>query len=245
MRLHYLSIGLGLAGCFAGAMMAAAHGGGDEFGKPSLFWAAGAEIDATNLDWLDDESGTLVTWDTFAWYGGDDLKLRLEAEGEAVDGKADESELRGYLSWNVADFWDLQAGVRHDFVRDHLTWAAVGVQGLAPYFFETDAHVFLSENGDAALRIEQSIDLAVTQDVFLEPHIEINAYAQDVPELGVGAGLASAELGLQLRYEITREVAPYVDLVYQRALGETSIIARSAGESVEETTLRFGLRLRF
>jgi copper resistance protein B len=212
--------------------------------EPTIFWGAGAEIDGSESDWLTTARGALLTWNAYAWVGGDEVKLRLEAEGEALDGDTEESELRGFLSWNVAEFWDLQAGIRHDPQPNGLTWGAVGFHGLAPYFFETDAHLFVSERGDAALRIEQAIDLAVTQDLFLAPHVELNAFAQDVPELGIGAGVSDVEIGLQMRYEFSRKIAPYFDLVYERDVGETAIMARAAGERVERTTLRLGLRVR-
>jgi copper resistance protein B len=48
-----------------------------------------------------------------------------------------------------------------------------------------------------------------------------------------------------MRYEITRKFAPYVDLVWERQLGETASITRAAGEDVENTTLRVGLRVWF
>ncbi|MDZ4870147.1 MAG: copper resistance protein B [Alphaproteobacteria bacterium] len=210
----------------------------------AIFWGAGAEVDGSDADWLTSDDGTLVTWDAYAWVGGDDVKLRIEAEGESLDGDVEQSELRALVSWNVSEFWDVQAGLRHDFAPGDLTWAAVGVHGLAPYFFETDAHVFVSEDGDVALRAEQAIDIAVTQDLFVEPHVELNAFAQDVPELGIGAGVSSVEVGLQVRYEFSRKFAPYIDLVYERDLGETAIITRAAGEDVEATTLRLGLRVR-
>jgi copper resistance protein B len=210
----------------------------------AIFWGAGAEVDASDADWLTSDDGTLVTWDAYAWVGGDDVKLRIEAEGESLDGDVEQSELRALVSWNVSEFWDVQAGLRHDFAPGDLTWAAVGVHGLAPYFFETDAHVFVSEDGDVALRAEQAIDIAVTQDLFIEPHVELNAFVQDVPELGIGAGVSSVEIGLQVRYEFSRKFAPYIDLVYERDLGETAIITRAAGEDVETTTLRLGLRVR-
>lgn len=224
----------------ASALAAEEHGAHE----PTIFWGAGAEVDGTDAGWLTGDNGTLVTWDTYAWVGGDDVKLRLEAEGETHAGDVEDSELRAFVAWNVSEFWDFQAGIRQDFYADDLTWAAVGFHGLAPYFFETDAHLFVSENGNAALRLEQSIDLAVTQDFFLEPHIEVNLFAEDVPELSIGAGVSDLELGLQARYELSRKLAPYVDLVYERALGETAIIARVAGEDVEQTTLRVGLRVR-
>jgi copper resistance protein B len=216
----------------------------DASGEPMLFWSAGADVDGSDAAWLDNGSGTLVTWDAFAWYGGDDVKLRLEAEGDALSGNVGSSELRAMLSWNASDFWDVQAGVQEDLAPDQVTWAFVGVQGLAPYFFETEARLFVSENADVALRLRQSFDILFTQSLILEPHADVTAYAQDIESLGVGAGFSHIEAGLRLRYEITRDIAPYIDLVTERDLGETSIISRAAGEDPSQSTLRVGLRIR-
>jgi copper resistance protein B len=216
----------------------------DEAGEPMLFWSAGVDVDGSDAGWLDNSSGTLVTWDAFAWYGGDDVKLRLEAEGDALGGTVGSSELRAMLSWNASDFWDVQAGVQEDLAPDQVAWAFVGVQGLAPYFFETEARLFVSENADVAFRFRQSFDILFTQSLILEPHADVTAYAQDIESLGVGAGFSHVEAGLQLRYEITRDIAPYIDLVHERDLGETSIISRASGEDPSQSTLRVGLRIR-
>lgn len=226
------------------ALGAGAHGNHDPMAHPTIFWGAGAEIDGTDTNWLDDDGGALITWDAYAWFGGDDVKLRLEAEGEAIESDVDDAELRGFVSWNIAEFWDFQAGLRYDIEPDGRIWAAAGFHGMATYFFETDAHLFLSEEGDVAIRLEQSIDFALSQNLFLEPSIELNAYAEDLPERGIGAGLSDIEAALQLRYEITRKFAPYVELTYERALGETALRARAAGDDAGETTLRLGLRIR-
>lgn len=209
-----------------------------------IFWGAGAEVDGARFDWFENEGGALVNWDGYAWVGGDDLKFRLETEGETFDGDVESSELRALVSWNIADFWDFQAGLRHDFEPGGLTWAAAGFQGLAPYFFETEARLFVSEEADVAFRFEQTYDLLLTQRLIVQPHIELNAYAQDIPELSIGAGLADVEAGLQLRYEFTRKFAPYADLVYERKLGETSQIIQALGEDPEAVTLRLGLRIK-
>lgn len=226
------------------ALGAGAHGQHDPMAHPMIFWGAGAEVDGTDTIWLDDDGGALITWDAYAWVGGDDVKGRFETEGEALDGDVEDAELRGFVSWNIAEFWDFQAGLRYDLEPDDRAWAAIGFHGMATYFFETDAHLFVSDEGDVALRLEQSIDFALTQDLFLEPHIELNVYAEDIPERGIGAGLSDVEAALRLRYEITRKFAPYAELSYERALGEIAIRTRGAGEDAGETTLRLGLRVR-
>jgi copper resistance protein B len=116
---------------------------------------------------------------------------------------------------------------------------------MLPQFVETDAHVFVSTHGDVSARVEQSINLAITQRLILEPHLKLNVNAQDVPELNIGSGISSIETGLQLRYEFTRKFAPYLDLVYDAATGNTAHIKRNNGEPADELTLRAGLRLAF
>lgn len=239
-----LSLALALLASTGAAWASGPHSKDDSNRETVIFWGAGAEIDGAQFDWFESKAGALVNWYAYVWAGGDDLKFRLEAEGESLDGAVDSSELRALLNWNIADFWDFQAGVRHDFEPAGLTWAVAGFQGLAPYFFETEARLFVNEEADVAFRFEQTYDLLFTQRLILQPHIELNAFAQDIPELGVGAGIADVEVGLQLRYEFTRKFAPYADLVYERKLGETSQITQALGEDVESTTIRLGLRIR-
>lgn len=196
------------------------------------------------FDYADDHGG-LINWDIDGWVGGDRERVWLRAEGEIEDGLMHAAEAQFYYGWNVDMFWDALVGVRQDFEPDSKTYLAASLVGLAPYFFETEASVFLADDGDVSARFKQSLDLLITQQWILEPHLELNAYAQDVPERGVGAGLSDVELGVQMRYEITRQFAPYVDLVWERQLGETASITRAAGEDVENTTLRVGLRVWF
>jgi len=199
-----------------------------------------AEIDAAEIDGAD-----VFNWDGEAWIGGDVNKLWIKSEGVIVDGETEDAEIQALWSRNVADFWDLQLGVRADLEPDSRAYLVIGVQGLAPYQFETEAAAFVSEDGDVSARLKQSLDLLFTQRLVLEPHVEVNAYAQDDPARAIGAGLADVEAGLQLRYEITRKFAPYVDFVWERALGETASLRRNVGEEVEQTSLRAGVRFWF
>ena len=89
------------------------------------------------------------------------------------------------------------------------------------------------------------MDLLLTQRLVIEPEIELEAFARDVPEREVGAGLSEFEATLRVRYEITRKVAPYAEVAYVRLLGETSAIAQRRGERPEDTTVRAGVRLWF
>lgn len=198
------------------------------------------EIDASHVDGAD-----VLTWDGEAWIGGDTHKLWFKTEGERVEDDIDDAELQALWSRNIADFWDLQAGLRVDLEPDAHAYLALGVQGLAPYRFETEVTAFLSENGLLSARLHQSFDVHLTQRLVVEPHAEVNVHAQDEPDRGIGAGISDAELGLQVRYEITRQFAPYLDLVWENTLGETASFARANGDNVNSESARLGVRFWF
>ena len=192
-----------------------------------------------------DKNGALFNWDLEGWVGGDTDRLWLRSEGEHRDGDFERAEAQVYYGHNFATFWDGLIGIRQDFSPVARTWAAASVVGLAPYFFETEASLYLSTKGETALRFKQTFDVLLTQRLIAQPHVEVNVFGSDVPDLDVGAGFSDVEAGLQLRYEIRRQFAPDVDVVWSRKLGETLSRVRAAGELAEETTLRFGIRSWF
>jgi len=193
----------------------------------------------------DSREGTIATWDLNGWIGTDENKLWLKSEGEGVDGDTHRAEFWAMYSRNVADFWDAQVGVRHDTQPHSVSYLVAGFEGLAPYFFETEAHLFVSDDGDVSVRLRQENDFLVTQRLILQPYVEVNLFAQDVPELEVGSGLADGEIGIQMRYEITRKFAPYVDVSYERKFGETASMARRSSEHHDDFVTSVGLRLMF
>ncbi len=186
-------------------------------------------------------------WDAQAWYGGDIDKLWLKTEGEGAFGEAVEgAEVQALWSHAIDPWFDLQLGARHDFRPDpERTHLVVGVQGLAPYWFEVDAAAFVSNKGDVTARLEAEYDLRITQKLILQPRVELDLSLQDVPEIGIGSGLSSGELGARLRYEIRPEFAPYVGLEYERAFGDTADFRRAAGEKAGGLSLLVGLRTWF
>ncbi|MDZ4370117.1 MAG: copper resistance protein B [Phenylobacterium sp.] len=190
--------------------------------------------------------------DAYAWegefrYGGDIDRLVLKSEGEGEFGHGlEEAEVQALYSRAVGPYFDLQAGVRQDFQpRPRRTYATVGFEGLAPYWFEVEGALFLSNKGDLLARLEGAYDLRLTQRLILEPRAEVNLAAQDVPAVGIGSGLSDAEIGLRLRYEIKREFAPYIGVNYERKFGDTADFARAVGEDVEDVRLVVGLRAWF
>ena len=186
-------------------------------------------------------------WDAQGWYGGDVDKLWLKSEGEGSFGKTLETgEVQALWSHAVTPWFDVQAGLRYDFrpdpERGHLV---LGLQGLAPYFFEIDAAAFLSDEGDVSARLEAEYDLLITQRLILQPRAEVSFAVQEVRELGIGSGFTEVELGLRLRYEFLREFAPYVGVNWERKLGDTADFARDEGEDVDSLSLVAGVRIWF
>ena len=185
-------------------------------------------------------------WDVQGYWGTDTDKLWFKSEGEGSFGEDIESaEVQALYSRAIGPWFDLQAGIRQDFAPRDRTYAVLGVQGLAPYKFEVDAAVFLSDQGDVTARIEGEIDQRITQRLILQPRAEVNLAAQDVPELGIGAGIDNVEAGLRLRYEITREFSPYIGLAQEWRLGGSADFARAANEDASTTSLVAGVRFWF
>lgn len=186
-------------------------------------------------------------WDGEAWFGGDINRFVFKYEGEGEFGGAlDDMELSALYSRAISPYWNLQAGVRYDVKPDpSRTYAVIGIEGLAPYWFEVTAAAFLSNKGELRGRIEGFYDQRITQRLILQPRLEANFSAQTIPELGVGAGLSNIELGLRLRYEIKKEFAPYVGFEWVRQFGESARFTRANGGQVSDPHFVMGVRLWF
>lgn len=200
---------------------------------------------------MKDDADT-VRWDAVGWYGGDYNRLWLKSEGDwrTSGERGGEAEVQALYGKLIAPFWDFQIGVRHDqfsgegFDRSR-GFAVIGVQGLSPYRFEVEPALFISEDGDVSARLAATYEVLLTQRLMLQPRLDIDAASGSAEQFGVGDGINSVGLGLRLRYEITREVAPYLGIHWLRRFGETADFARRDGEQVEETAVILGARLWF
>jgi copper resistance protein B len=198
------------------------------------------------IDELESNDSDDLSWDGTVWLGHAFNRLAIRTEGERADGVTERAELALLWSHAFARWWDVVAGARSEFEPgESRGWAAVGVQGLAPYRFELEATAFLGENGDTAARFEGEYELLITNRLILQPQLELNWYGQSDPERRIGSGLSSVEAGLRLRYEFRREVAPYVGLVRERRVGRTADLAQADGFDPDDTSLVAGIRLRF
>jgi copper resistance protein B len=182
-------------------------------------------------------------YDLQGWLGKDYNKLVLKAEGEGEGGKLQEA--RTELLWGHAQttYWDTQLGLRYDSgIAPDRQWLALGVQGLAPYWFEVDAAAYIGEQGRTALRLGAEYELLLTQKLILQPRIEADFYGQQDAARELGSGLSSLITGVRLRYEIRREFAPYVGMEWGGKFGGTADYARAAGMRTKETRVVAGVR---
>lgn len=185
-------------------------------------------------------------WDVQGYYGGDINKFWFKSEGEGSFGeKIESAETQALYSRAISPWFFLQAGARQDFAPRDRTYAVVGIQGLAPFRFDIDAAAFLSDKGDLTARFEGELDQRITQRLILQPRAEVNLAAQDVPELGLGAGLDTLELGVRLRYEIAREFAPYIGIEQTWKVGRSADYARARGDDPSVTNYVVGIRFWF
>jgi copper resistance protein B len=193
-----------------------------------------------------DESETYA-WRAQGWYGGDINRLWWKSEGEGVfEDQLEHAELQLLYSRAITPYFDLQVGARQSYVEseDH-TDLVLGVQGLAPYWFEVSAAAFVSTDGNVTARTEAEYDVRLTQKLILQPAAELNFAAQDIPDLHIGAGLTEATAGVRLRYEISRRFAPYVGIEWTSALGQTRDIREALGADTQSTRAVVGLRALF
>ncbi len=202
-------------------------------------------IIAERLEYSTGDFDDAVVWEAQGWLGTDRDKLWLKTEGEYVEGSAvEEAEIQLLYSRATSSFWDLQAGIRHDIEptpsRSHLV---IGAQGLAPYWFEVDAALFLSDEGNVTARIEAEYELLLTQRLILQPRLEMNVAASADQEIGIGEGLFDTVAELRLRYEVRREFAPYVGISWGGDFGDTADHVEQAGGDARGVSVVAGFRL--
>lgn len=198
------------------------------------------------IETFDGLHGRGQAWEMEGWYGTDADKLWLRSEGERESGTFDDSDVEALWSHAVAAYWNTQLGVRNDFGGGpSRQWLALGVQGLAPYWFELAATAYASPSGRAAARLRADYELLFTQRWILQPELEVNLYGRTDPQRRLGRGLSDASLGLRLRYEIRRQFAPYLGAVWTQRFGGTAAFARADGKPVSGLQWVAGVRVWF
>jgi len=185
-------------------------------------------------------------YDGQAWLGTDADKLWIKSEGSVTGhGRFEDGQHEFLYDRALSTYFDLQAGVRLDLDDGPARpWAAFGVQGLLPYFFDIEATAYASDRGVAA-RLKASYDLLITQRLILQPEAELNFYSAADRRRGTGSGLSDIDAGLRLRYELSRKFAPYVGVAYVGRYGQSADFARRDGDRTGDARFVFGLRAWF
>jgi copper resistance protein B len=192
-------------------------------------------------------TNTEFRWEGQGWVGTDYNKLWIKSEGTLQsNGTLDDGQQQFLYDRAISTYFDLQGGLRSDLdSRPARNWAAFGIQGLAPYFFDLELTGYVSGEGHLAGKLEASYDLLITQRLILQPQVELNLYSKADPARLVGARFSDIDTGLRLRYEINRKFAPYLGVVYEGKFGQTTNFARRAGESTGDVRFVFGVRAWF
>jgi copper resistance protein B len=201
------------------------------------------------LEWRDAQDNEFA-WNTEAWIGYNTNKLWLKTEGEKTADKTEHSEIQLLYSRSISAFWDLQTGLRVDVepqTKKRATnhWLALGFQGLAPYFIETDSTLFFGESGNIAWRLKLEQEWMLTQKLALVPKTELKFYGQNNRDYEQGSGLSETEIGLRLQYQIKRNIAPYIGLQTFKKHGNTAAYTRDKGEDTDDAQLAIGLHAWF
>jgi copper resistance protein B len=88
-------------------------------------------------------------------------------------------------------YFDAQVGVWADLDSEpSRTWAAMGIEGLAPYFFQFAPTLYIRDGGDVAGRVTGFYDLLITERLIAEPEAELNFYSKDDTTRSIGSGLS-------------------------------------------------------
>lgn len=190
--------------------------------------------------------GNTLVYDTQAWFGRTYDRLVLKAEGNIDDGDLEEATTELLWAHSVAVFWDTQLGMRYDNgTGPDQGWLTLGIQGLAPYWFEVDATAYVSDGGKTAISLQAEYELLLTQKLILQPGVEVTLYGKRDEARQIGSGLSEVQAGLRLRYEFTRQFAPYVGVEWSGKFGDTANFARTVDEKSQVTRWVAGVRFWF
>lgn len=185
-------------------------------------------------------------WDANGWVGGDLSRFWFRTSGEMTRGDLHAAGVDLLYGRAIAPWWDVVAGLRQDIRPGPArTWAAIGIQGLAPYWFEVAATAYLGSGGRTWLRVQTEYELLATNRVILRPSVALDVHGAADLERGIGAGLSTLEAGVRVRYELRRELAPYAGILWRRTFFGTADAARASGDAAGGASLVFGLRAWF
>lgn len=193
------------------------------------------------------EQANAGVFDLQTWYGTTFDRLVIKTEGDFSEGSIEENQTDILWGHAVSAYWDTQAGVRLDYNKEgeNRQWLAFGLQGLAPYWFELDMTAYVGERGNTAFTLEAEYELLLTQKLIIQPRAEITLYGKNDKQNELGSGLSSSAIGFRVRYEFTRQFAPYIGVEWSNKFGNTADYATSSGQSNNNTAFVAGIKFWF
>jgi len=192
-----------------------------------------------------------LIWDAQGWYGKDINRLWIETEGSYND--KHNGELENFdvqYSRRISPFWDLQLGLGTQTSfgvgdKQERYYGIIGFQGLAPYWFEIDTNLRVSNEGDSWLDFEAEYDWRLTQKWVLQARAETSYAFNEAEEFEQGQGFYGLTAGLRLRYHVSREFAPYIGISTTQYSGDTADLREAEGADDSTTSLVAGFRFWF
>ena len=199
---------------------------------------------------VDDDGRGSASTELKTWVGSDKNKIFIQAHVEKAESEKTQTETKLLYSRNVADFWDVQTGVRYQYQPEQEyaqnQWDAVlGLHGLAPYFFETEAYIYAGQNQRWQLSLETTRDVLFTQKLIAQPYLNADVIFNDESSYASKSGLSKLRIGLQTRYEISKKIMPFIDVAYAYNKGLKQTEFQSATDSKKGWLYGLGLTLKF
>lgn len=217
--------------------------------RPSLHGGDNGIHSFVSLDRLEIQENnprTAVAWELKGWIGTDLSRLWVRSEGELVSGHAEAAALEVLYGRSISPWWDVVAGLRHDTgPGEAQSFGAIGIQGLAPQRIEIEATAYIGQDGQSAARVKAEYQILFTNRLVLQPRLEADLYGKTDAGRGIGSGLSAIDAGMRLRYEFTRQFAPYIGVERTRTFGDTARLRRAASLDVADTRVVAGLRTWF
>ncbi|ENU20470.1 hypothetical protein F994_00696 [Acinetobacter bohemicus ANC 3994] len=182
--------------------------------------------------------------------GTDENKIFIKVHADKAESQQTEYDAKLLYSRNVADFWDVQAGIRYrldpnrEIDQDQVD-AVLGLHGMVAYFFETDAYVYIGQDRQVSFNLETERDLLLTQKLIIQPYLDMNIVLSDDSNYAKKTGLNSVQLGLETRYEINKKVMPFMDVAYGYNKGVQETAWQKSSSSENAWVYGAGIRFKF
>ncbi|ERL56259.1 copper resistance protein B [Psychrobacter aquaticus] len=203
----------------------------------------GVSVDDLGYQFDDDQ----INYEVGAWYGVDEHRLSLRSEG-SVQTKDDKDidSLTSLSYWKpLSIFWNGLAGVAYDTKNDKSAIMA-GIEGTAPYFIETDAMAYLYSDGQVRLDLGAEYEWRLNQHWVVIPEVGLTAFSKEDSDNHITKGFNELEAEVRLTYEtLSRQLAPYVGVSYETALGSARGERRQHNESIDSSSLTAGVKFWF